>query len=187
MAEYKVQINVKVGDHLININGESPQEAVGHLQELAAHVAEIHEAMSILDGRPATEIVQKEKQWGARSQGGRSYNRQPAQAQAAPQQVSQPQQNYPAAQSGWGPQTTTYPQQQPQQDAHQLIQQQLGGQMISQTPNNDPFPPCPIHGQPLRYFPAGTNQAGKPYSARWSCTERGCSTAHWQQRDGSWS
>lgn len=70
---YAVQINVKVGDHLINVQGDSAEEAMKNLSDLVTVAPELHEHLSRLDGRPATEIVQKEKQWGARSQYGRTY------------------------------------------------------------------------------------------------------------------
>ncbi len=70
MAEYGVQINVKVGDHLINVNGTTPEEAFKRLEELASHSEAIHAAIEKLDGRPATEVVAKPANaWGARGQG----------------------------------------------------------------------------------------------------------------------
>lgn len=186
MAEYTVQINVKVGDHLINVNGATAEEAITNLVALADQTPLIHQALSILDGgRPATEIVQKEKTWGARSQGGRTYTNNPG-AQAAPPasfpQPAQPFQGQPAspAPAGWNPQ-------QPQWDPQQAIQQQLGATVISQTPNAPQDPVCGVHGQPLKYFGPGKNpNTQKEYAASWRCPTRGCSGTKWQKSDGSW-
>jgi hypothetical protein len=85
MAEYGVQINVKVGDHLININGSTPGEAFQRLEELAEHSAAIHAAIEKLDGRPATEVVQKPANaWGARGQGNYRGKAQTASPNSSP-------------------------------------------------------------------------------------------------------
>lgn len=82
MAEYVVQINVKVGDHLLNVNGATPEEAFRNLETLAEHADAIHAAIEKLDGRPATEVVQKPANaWGARGQG--NYRGKAAGASAA--------------------------------------------------------------------------------------------------------
>lgn len=87
MAEYGVQINVKVGDHLINVNGVDAAEAFQRLNDLADHAAEIHAAIEKLDGRPATEVVQKPANaWGARGQGNYRGKAQSSPGAAAPSQ-----------------------------------------------------------------------------------------------------
>lgn len=201
MAEkYQFQINAKVGDHLINVNGETPQEAVENLEVLAAHKDRIHAALSALDGRDATEIVQKEKTWGARSQGGRTYPK-PA-ASGAPQTSI-------SATGSWGGQlaaaadpdhgdpnqsgfTTGNPQ--------QLLQQHVGATVVSTEQNVASVSAgavprevmvCPLHG-PRKYAGPGVSQAGKEYGPSYRCSERSCATgphgksAVWQNKDGSW-
>jgi hypothetical protein len=43
---------------------------------------------------------------------------------------------------------------------------------------------CPIHGNMTR-FPAGTNKAGKPYSASWRCVTKDCPTKPIWDRDAA--
>lgn len=186
MAEkYQFQINAKVGDHLINVNGETPQEAVENLEVLAAHKDRIHAALSALDGRDATEIVQKEKTWGARSQGGRTYPK-PA-AGGAPQTST-------SATGSWGGQPAAAA------DPVQVAQQELGATVVSTEQNVASVSAgavphevmvCPLHG-PRKYAGPGVSQANKPYGASYRCSERSCATgpngknAVWQNKDGSW-
>lgn len=186
MAEkYPIQFNVKVGDHLININGEGPEEALSNLKFVAGHTPEIHAALEALDGRPATEIVQKEKTWGARSQGGRTYPK-PA-AGGAPQTST-------SATGSWGGQPAVAA------DPVQVAQQELGATVVSTEQNVASVSAgavphevmvCPLHG-PRKYAGPGVNQANKPYGASYRCSERSCATgphgksAVWQNKDGSW-
>lgn len=72
-GDWVLQINVKIGDHLVNVRGFSSGFVLDKLDELAFGADRIHKALEALDGRPATAIVEKEKKWGARSQGGRTY------------------------------------------------------------------------------------------------------------------
>jgi len=190
---WKISISVKIGDHMATVHGDTAAEAFQHLTEIAEHVAQVHQALSILDGgRPATEIVQKEKQWGARSQGGRSYQSTPGNqaAPAASAPTSAP--SFPAppaspAPTGWNPALAGTPQPGPQFDPQQALQQQLGAVQLSQTPNQE-TPNCPIHQQPLKYFGPGKNaNTGKQYGASWRCGQRGCSGTKWQNLDGTWS
>jgi len=179
LPEYKVQINVKVGDHLININGETVAEVQEYLHQLAEHSGEIHAAMEKLDGRPATDIVTKEKTWGARSQGGRTYPKTAGASSATSPGGSTPQTAVAAHAAS------------PQQ----LLQQEMGAQVLGTETNAVASPGagapnevvhCGIHGKPRQFYgPGVSSKTGKEYGASYRCTERGCS-AHWQRKDGSW-
>lgn len=186
MAEkYPIQFNAKVGDHLINVNAEDVEHALLLVEELTAKKDRLHSALEALDGRPATEIVQKEKTWGARSQGGRTYPK-PA-AGGAPQTTT-------SATGSWGGQPVAAA------DPVQVAQQELGATVVSTEQNVASVSAgavphevmvCPLHG-PRKYAGPGVNQAGKEYGASYRCSERSCATgphgksAVWQNKDGSW-
>jgi hypothetical protein len=170
---YAVQINAKVGDHLINIQGDSVAEAMERLHQLAENSVSLHGALTILDGRPATEVVQKEKQWGGRSQYGRSYPKTNTVPTHTPANVA----------------ATT-----PGASPEQLLRDQLGATTVttetrstSEQPINSPngtLDVCPTHGLKRVYKPGGENERGK-FSASYRCPAQGCRPV-WQKRDGSW-
>lgn len=175
---YAVQINVKVGDHLINVQGDSVAEVVDRLDLLAEQAGQIHGALEKLDGRPATEIVQKDnKAWGARSQSYRSY---PKSATAS---TTQPSTSSPTS----APNTS---------DATSLLKDQLGATVVTTVTHSEPSQPtayvsgsnpeiCPEHGLKRRFHAAGTNtNTGKEYSASYRCPAAGCKPM-WQRKDGS--
>ena len=163
---YAVQINVKVGDHLINVQGDTPEEAVANLLKVQESADVIHEAMARLDGRPATEIVPKQSNsWGARSQ-----TRAASPRPQTPPAVQQLQDALGAAVTGVQP-----------NPAPQYQAAPAGG---------PPTPPglewCQLHGSPRAYAAGGVSQrTGNPYGASWRCSQRGCAPV-WQNRDGSW-
>lgn len=168
--DYKVQISAKIGDHMVNVRGETTGEALLYLAELRAAANEIHGAMETLDGRPATEIVQKEKTWGARSQSGRTYPR--------------------AGASPTGSTATTSP------GAIEILKDELGAVVISTStnppsPSSTPHVPdsnpelCAAHGLKRKFHEAGKNATtGKDFSASWRCPAAGCKPL-WQKSDGS--
>jgi hypothetical protein len=179
-GSYKVQINVKVGDHLINIQGDSGEEAISLLEGLASQSRHIHSAIEHLDGRPATEVVQKETTWGARSKGGRTY----------PRAVNT------AASTTPTPIATAQSVQDQAPSATELLQNELGAKVVSSTstpsdastrpehvPNSNPEL-CADHGLKRKFYPAGKNKnTNKDFSASWRCPAAGCKPL-WDKGDG---
>lgn len=161
MADYKVQINVKVGDHLINIQGDSPTEAYDYLKKISDWAPEIHQMIEKLDGRTATQIVQKEKSWGARSQGGRTYPQKAAQAALAAVVDTR--------------------------SAGELIEQELSGTEVVAPAPQEGVSTCEMHGQVRTLAPGGVSQkTGKEYSSSLRCPAPGCRPL-WQKKDGSFA
>ncbi len=155
---YAVQINVKVGDHLINVQGDSVAEVVDRLDLLAEQAGQVHAALSVLDGRPATEVVQKEKQWGARSQYGRTYPR------ASGSTVGSP------AQSSGG-----------STDATALLKDQLGATVVTTETHSTPQQSSPSTNGKVNngQCPHGTTQkSGSKNGKNWTanfCNAKVCS------------
>jgi len=175
-SEWIIQVNVKVGDHLVNIRGKGSRFVLDKLDELAGEAERLHAALEKLDGRPATEIVTKEKTWGARSQAGRTY---PKTATAS---------------SPTGSATSSPPK--PVEivaDPHQLLTKELGAVRVGTETNAAASPGvphdvanCGIHGKPRQHYgPGVSSKTNKEYSASYRCPERGCA-AVWANRDGSW-
>jgi hypothetical protein len=150
-GEWVLQVSAKVGDHMINIRGFSSGFVLDKLDEIAEHADQIHEALSKLDGgRPATDIVQKEKQWGARSQGGRTYQKAPS----SPANGS-------GGGGGWGvptPAPLEVPENVPQE--------------FRSCP--DHHVPLKFVG------PGNNKATGKPFSASMRCTTEGCRKSAWE-------
>lgn len=160
--DWNVQISVKIGDHLTNIRGRSTNYVLERLEELASHADRVHAAMEALDGRPATEIVEKEKKWGARSQGGRSYPKSSPASQTA---------------STASPAQSATPE--------QLIEKELGGTVIFSTEVDDSVKTCPVHEKPRQFFEGGVSaKTNKKYSASYRCPERGCKPL-WADPEGA--